>query len=209
MKRLRTCQCPPEDEASEVAKIFGLLKVYTPCEILLDGLSGKELFAGRGNLEEKCSGAIKNSSRGCCQNIRETNKVVCRQPCSGPRRATPWSNVATPSIPTHFFIWCNMYLNLLITDKAREEATFLPPLLMPTLANQAPNSRPWKPGTHNGPLLPVLIFGKPQTTLGTSVLKVAPSSKTPSTNPPSPSLESDTSTFPSDQARATFPKNSS
>ena len=61
-------------------------------------------------------GTQKNSSRGCCQNIRETNKAVCRQPCSGPRRATPCSNVAAPSIPTHSFIWCNMYLNLLITD---------------------------------------------------------------------------------------------
>ena len=27
--------------------------MYTPCGILLDGLSGKELFAGRGNLEEE------------------------------------------------------------------------------------------------------------------------------------------------------------
>ena len=63
MKRLRTFQCPPEAEASEVAKIFGVLKVYTPCEILLDGLSGKELFACKGNLEEKCSGAKKLVSR--------------------------------------------------------------------------------------------------------------------------------------------------
>ena len=60
MKRLRTCQCPPEDEASEVAKIFGLLKVHTPSEILLDGLHGKELFAGRGNLEEKCNDLATN-----------------------------------------------------------------------------------------------------------------------------------------------------
>ena len=36
---------PPEDEASEVAKIFGLLKVQTPCKILMDGLGGKELCA--------------------------------------------------------------------------------------------------------------------------------------------------------------------
>ena len=55
MKRLRTFQCPPEDEAREVAKIFGLLKVHTPCNVLLEGLGGKELFAGRRNLEEDCS----------------------------------------------------------------------------------------------------------------------------------------------------------
>ena len=52
MKRLTSFQCPLEDEASDVGKILGMLKVYTPWEILLDGLSGKELFASRGNLEE-------------------------------------------------------------------------------------------------------------------------------------------------------------
>ena len=51
---------PPEDEAREVAKIFGLLKVYTPFEILLDGLSGEELFAGRRNLEEAWSDLASN-----------------------------------------------------------------------------------------------------------------------------------------------------
>ena len=60
MKRLRTVQCPAEDEASEVAKIFGLLKMHTPCEMLLDGLNGKEPFAGRRNLEEECSDLASN-----------------------------------------------------------------------------------------------------------------------------------------------------
>ena len=63
MKRLRTFRCPPAEEAVEVAKICGLLKVHTRSEILLDGLHGKELFAGRGNLEEKCSGATKLAPR--------------------------------------------------------------------------------------------------------------------------------------------------
>ena len=45
--------------------------------------------------------------------------------------------MAAPSLPTqlfHLFCWCN----LLITDKAREETTFLQHLLMATLANHAP-----------------------------------------------------------------------
>ena len=49
-----------EDEASEVAKIFGLLKAQTPCKILLDGSSGKELCARRRNLEEDCSDVASN-----------------------------------------------------------------------------------------------------------------------------------------------------
>ena len=43
----------------------------------------------------------------------------------------------------------------------------------------APTSRPCKSSTHKGPLLPVVMFGNPQTTLATSVVKVVPSSKTP------------------------------
>ena len=37
-----------------------MLKVHTPGEILLDGLHGKKLFAGRDNLEEKCNDLATN-----------------------------------------------------------------------------------------------------------------------------------------------------
>ena len=59
-KRLRTFQCPPAEEAVEVAKIYGLLKVQTPGEFLRGGLHGNELFAGRGNLEGKCNDLATN-----------------------------------------------------------------------------------------------------------------------------------------------------
>ena len=85
---------PPEDEAREVAKIFGLLKVHTPRGILLDGLTGKELFAGRRYLEEELASGLV-----------DLNSYMKRARWSRPRRATPWNNVATPSIPTHAFIF--------------------------------------------------------------------------------------------------------
>ena len=90
----QSVQCPPEVEANEVAKIFGLLKVYIPREIELDGLSGKELFGGKRNLEEELA-----------SDLVDLNSYMKKGSVVRTHRATPWNNVATPSIPTHAFIF--------------------------------------------------------------------------------------------------------
>ena len=97
MKGPKSFQCPLEVEANEVAKIFGLLKVYIPREIELDGLSGKELFASGGNFEEELASDLvdlnpymkKSSLESALQLMDQENKGmlsqgVCLQD-SGPR----------------------------------------------------------------------------------------------------------------------------
>ena len=62
--------------------MFGLLKAHTPCGILLDGLSGKERFAGRGNLEEELASDLvdlnpymkKSSLESALQLMDQENK---------------------------------------------------------------------------------------------------------------------------------------
>ena len=121
---------PPEVEANEVAKIFGLLKVYIPREIELDGLSGKELFGGMRNLEEElASDLVHLNPYMKKRSLVRTQKSNTLEECGNPIH---------PHTCFHLFCWCNMYLNLLVTDKAKEETTFLPPLPMATLANQSP-----------------------------------------------------------------------
>ena len=90
-------------------------------------MSGKELFGGRRNLEEELA-----------SDMVDLNPYMKKSSLVKTQKGNTLDQCGNPIHPHTFFIWCNVYLNLLITDNAKEETTFLPPLPMATLANQAP-----------------------------------------------------------------------
>ena len=59
MKRLRTFQAPPSDDAALVRKVLVLVKAHTPSEWILEALSGKELYLNRENLKSDGGRLIK------------------------------------------------------------------------------------------------------------------------------------------------------
>ena len=119
-----------------------------PCEILLDGLSGKEHCARRRNLEEDCSGSAaslvdlnpymkKSSLESALQLMDQENKGMLSK---GVLPAGLWAKREAYALKELLMKNLKTAHNFRHRehDKARDDTTFLPPLLMATLANQAP-----------------------------------------------------------------------